>query len=238
MQDSTLEMAREIVQGEILSGNLDPGQRLKEKHLLSIITNKVKEKWGEQVVVTRTPLRAAISRLEVRDGPQLIRKFGKKSHVVQLDRDQIWSILLARKLMEGDSVVKLAKSDLDESKIILNRLHGIEITMEAAKKTSRMSEFFKKDLEFHFAILELAHGSMFSDLLRPKLEQLAIHQMSHDKKPKDGSDPKKEILIEHAAIMDAIQKGNGKLARECLVKHLVKTSERMGCKVGWETDGD
>jgi len=198
-QQTTLQKkVSQVLREEILKGQFQPGERLKQDHL------------AKRLGVSRMPLREALKQLEFEG---LVENIPHKGAIIrELSMEQIDEIYTLRSLLEGmaleKSVVNLEKSDLDE-------LYKLIIIMESSEQNP--SEYIKASMEYHRILLK---GNKWEKLLS------IIDQLSSgipNITPFLLEDQIKQSNIEHRLIFEAVKDGESQKAAKHLSKHITRT---------------
>ena len=172
-------------------------------------------KWGSGVFVTDR-LQGAISspwRQLIADHP-----------------DMRWDTLEFRREMEGATAhyaaLRADKNDLKKIEAIVKRL-------TRAYETGEKKEEFSADADFHEAIAEASHNSMFPYLHAGILRMLR-HHISHILM--DMEDPSgnitDDLLRQHLGIWDAIRKHQPEAARQAMLAHIDFTRVELARRQG------
>jgi GntR family transcriptional repressor for pyruvate dehydrogenase complex len=198
----------------ILEGSLKPGERLPSEATLA-----------KQLDVTRGDVREALSRLElhgvVKTLPQsgtFVSDIGVRalsgiiSSMLNLDRDNIISLLNAREFLEEKTAALAAgtcgEKDIEELEVIHKQF---------ADTLPKRDPGTDIDMFFHLKIAELAKNtylSYFLSLIIPQIFDISWKFGRID----DGRFEKN--IEEHFAILDAIRNGNQENAARSMMRHL------------------
>lgn len=178
---------------EILEGNVAPGERL--------TTLAVAERLG----VSRTPVRAALLRLEA-DG--LVESDGGRSARVRgLSVDEVEHAYDVAMGLEGMLVYRLAQEASDEQRQQL--LETVD-AMEAAAKSGDRSAWVEADERFHTLLPEFGGNQLLAGMMHRvetiigRLRFLSLHV-----NPQGAEDS----AHDHHAVVDAIRRGDAEGAR-------------------------
>lgn len=116
----------------ILSGRLNPAERLTEEHL------------AETLGVSRTPVREALNKLE---SEGLIKALETRGFIVSTDSpEEVEELFEIRAILEGYTL-RLISKDIDKKKLAL--LNGMIEKAERALETRQMNEVFECNTLFH-----------------------------------------------------------------------------------------
>jgi GntR family transcriptional repressor for pyruvate dehydrogenase complex len=213
----------------IVDGSLKPGERLPSEAMLA-----------KQLDVTRGDVREALSRLElhgvVKTLPQsgtFVTDIGVRalsgiiSSMLNLDRDNIISLLNAREFLEEKTSALAAgacgKKDLEE----LGAIHG-----QFAEALPKRDPGTDIDMFFHLKIAEFAKNtylSYFLSLIIPQIFDISWKFGRID----DGRFEKN--IEEHFAILEAIRNGNAEEAALGMRRHLERAHAMRLVSITGET---
>ncbi|MBX3568663.1 MAG: GntR family transcriptional regulator [Rhizobiaceae bacterium] len=191
-EQSLTETAYEAILGRILDGRLKPGSRLQERRL------------GEELSLSRTPVREALSRLE---NEELVTREQRVSVVRTITLQDFLEILHVRSLLETEAVgLACGKIPLEE----LQRLKTRAQTISGSSKAE--SAAFDSDL--HGTILAYSGNRTLATIvgqLRKKTAMFNVGRIPERARP---------VIDEHVAIIDALIDGNAEAARAAISTHL------------------
>jgi len=126
------EMTYEFLKSSVLSGHLNPGERLTEEHL------------AKRLGVSRTPVREALHKLE---SEGLIKPLETRGFIVSRDsKDEVEELFELRAILEGYALRIISEKISEEALKQLDRLVG---GAEDALRRKRMEEVFKWNTKFH-----------------------------------------------------------------------------------------
>jgi DNA-binding GntR family transcriptional regulator len=200
----TSEGIAHVLRKAILAGILDPGQRLRERHL------------AEELQVSRTPIREALFTLH---GEGLVdlapHRCARVRTVTQSDIEQIYSL---RKLLEAHAA-RAAAENHNRGKI-----NDIAAALAAQRRLGTggsAQEQAEADLTFHDAIA-VASGSQL--LLTVERQVLAV-TITHRSRYKYSAQQIKRVWRLHADILEAIEAGNGDRAETLMASHIADSTK-------------
>jgi len=231
-QHSVAEQAQRALEVHLLDGSWPVGVRLPAERVLAetlgVSRNSLREaifclkargllvsKWGSGVFVTDR-LQAAISspwRQLVADHPDLR-----------------WDTLEFRREMEGATAhyaaLRADKSDLKKIEGIIKRLTG-------AYETGDKNEEYTADADFHEAIAEASHNSMFlylhAGILRMLREHISLNLMGMEDPSGKITD---DLRRQHLGIWEAIRKHQPDAARQAMLAHIDFTRIELARRQG------
>ncbi len=122
----------EYLKTAILSGRLNPGEKLTEEHL------------AKKIGVSRTPVREALHKLE---SEGLIKPRKKRGFFVSGDsKEEVEELFEIRSILEGYALRVVSERISDE---LLERLSGFIEKAEKALRNRRIDEVFRWNTRFH-----------------------------------------------------------------------------------------
>lgn len=227
VHNSVAEKIQRELEARLLNGTWTVGTRLPAERVLA-----------EMLGVSRNSLRVAIFSLKARG--LLISKWG--SGVFVTDRlqgiipspwrqlvadhpDLRWDTLEFRRELEGATAhyaaLRADKSDLKKIGSTIKRLNK-------AYDTGATHEEHKADADFHEAIAEASHNSMFLYLHAGILRLLREHISLNLQALEDPSGKvTKQLREQHLAIWHAIRQGQPDTARQAMLAHIDFTRSEL-----------
>ena len=208
IEHKTVSIAGQVFENlerDILSGKYERGEVLTETKL------------SEELGVSRTPIREALSRLE---HEHMIETGPKGAVVIGISEEDIDVIYEIRRRIEG-LATRLAAA------------RATEEDLDAISQTLDLQEFYtskgnvekikNEDNDFHKRIYELSGCTPLSDTLT------SLHKMVVKYRRASFSDAgnSAEALEEHRAIYEAIAAHDGDTAESATVAHVQNARERI-----------
>ena len=207
---STVTLSEQVfraLQAAILSGELEPGEKLREPELAA--------RFG----TSRGPLRDALRRLEACRLVTTTPHSGAR--VVSLSRDQLAQLYQVREALEGMTCRLAAQNMTDEE---IADLAGLLQTHEAEVERKQGREYFQQegDLDFHFRIAAGCKNEMLRTALCEDHYQL-MRLYRHKFSSRVGRPAR--ALAEHQLILQAILDRDGELAEILMRRHIRRARE-------------
>jgi DNA-binding GntR family transcriptional regulator len=198
------EQLVELLRDAILSGELQPGNRL------------LQEEIAERYNVSPTPVREAIQQL-VAEGVLQHSPY-RGVQVAEANRDDVHEVYRIRSVVER-LATEMAVPNLKISDV--QRLRAVQEALEDALGKAEQQTPVKLNNEFHMRIYEAA--------AMPQL--LQIIKMLWIKTPWDTlfvvPNRSRMVIEEHRRVMDAIVAGDAVLAGQRMQEHLVNGGEAL-----------
>jgi DNA-binding GntR family transcriptional regulator len=203
---SVSEQTYQQLRSMILSRELAPGTIITERRL------------AEAINISRTPLRAAISRLE---GEGLIERVASSSVSIRsISIDELLEILVIRKLLESEAA-GLAAGRLEPA--LLDRLRRESEGFVAAAEAD-FEAYWRHDDALHNAIAEAAGRPLLAAFIRDLRGKGRMSQVL--RMPRSFQTQARE----HIAVLEALAVGDAARARGAMGEHLDAVRERV---LGW-----
>jgi len=193
------------LKSSILSGLFGPKERLTEEHL------------AEQLGVSRTPIREALSKLEAEG---LVQPFQKRGFIVYGDsREEIEELFEIRAILEGYAL-RVISGKLTEE--LLGQLEGFVQKAEAALRAGRMNEVFRWNTRFHDALHQMVVDSarlyrMIVDMRRQVLR--------YRKETLQTAEGARRTLAGHRKLLLALRLGDAELCERTMREHIRQSKE-------------
>ncbi len=183
----------------ILSGELEPGERLMEIQL------------AEKLGVSRTPVREAIRKLELEGLVVMVaRKGAQVAHFTEKD---IQDVLEVREALES-LAAKLACKRMDERAFLKLQLAIAEY--DFAAKEQDIETMIKKDVTFHETIFAASQNEKLTQLFGNMSEQVHRYRIAYLKNIKEPESVKRE----HLQLLEALKTRDEDLASDLAAKHI------------------
>lgn len=201
-QDDTLSGKTTMALREaIISGQLTPGEKLKEPKL------------AEQFKVSRGPLREAIRRLVAMRLVTYVPHQG--ASVVTLDIESIMELYDVREALEGKAAALAAQNMSDEEIVNLKQL----LSLHQAHIESTSGEYMQAegDFDFHYQIIKGSRNKLLAHQLCEELYHLI--RMFRTQTSRSVADSE-HALIEHQQLVYAIEQGDAQMAEMIMRSHV------------------
>lgn len=200
------EALRDEIEQDIVTGRLQPGERLDEQSL------------ADRFGVSRTPIREALMQLASTGMVELHSRRG--AFVASLGLKEIIERFEAMAALEGMCGALAARRITDEQRAMLLAAHE-ECQNEA--KNGASDPYYYANERFHQTIYEACHNTYLAEQARQlhnrlkpyrRLQLRARHRIGHS-------------LTEHQKIVDAIMAGDSAKAEQRLRDHILVQGERL-----------
>jgi len=196
---------------EILSGQLEPGERLNTSQL------------AERLGVSRTPIREALNRLTSIGLVENIPHRG--AFVRRLSIEEIIEIYYIRAALEGIAA-RLAAQNLKEEET--QQLLQLCDEMESHLSIGNYQKILEKNFQFHSIVYRAAHS--------PRLESLILQYYSQSEQYRalglELPGRYSEICREHRCLALALAARDIEGAESCAREHHLNTARRIAQSVG------
>ena len=199
------EALRELIGHMDIYGSPDP-IRLDERAL------------GEQLGVSRTPVREAISRLEQEGIVENIARRGafvvRKNKVEILDIVDVWAAL-------ESMAARLATSRATDDEIAQLRKNFSSYDGEEAR--THIDEYSDTNIEFHQTIIKLGH----SELITQMADQLFFHMRAIRASTIKDRDRVAQSVMDHTRIIEAIEERDAYHAEQLVRDHALELAKHI-----------
>lgn len=179
---------------------------------------------AEDLGVSRTPIREALSRLEheglVRTVPRRGAFVARKSKKEILEMIVVWAALeslAARLITERASDEEIA------------RLRKMFATFDDDKVEARIDEYSDTNIKFHQAILQMSHCK----LLNKMTENLFLHMRWIRARTISDNDRASRSIIDHMNIIEALESRDAELAERLSREHTLNLAGHVAENVDW-----
>ncbi len=212
--ESTREHIYRALKEDIIYLRLVPGAMISENDC------------AKRFSVSRTPIRDAISRLQIDNLVEVRPQRG--TFVSLIDLDYVEDIIYMRHAVETNIFTELIDVITDlQLEVLLQNIEEQKHIIKAISEGASEVEFFNVDSQFH----KYAYSYVNRTKLWEIIQQLKVHytrfRMLDLVKTKDF----KTLLKEHCSIVDMIQKKDKKAIRDIMTEHLYGGINRLSDKI-------
>ncbi len=197
---------REILENEIVTGEITPGARLDEV--------KLAERFG----VSRTPIREVLNQLSTSGLVELRPRRG--AFVAHLSLEKLVEMFETMAEMEAVCGRLAARRMTDEERDHLRRVHE---SCGRAARSGDPDAYYAENAEFHEVIYEGCHNRFLTDEVRRLRRRLQAYRRLQLR----VRDRIKTSYAEHTEIVDGILSGDDRRTEEALRKHIMVQGERF-----------
>ena len=173
---------------------------------------------GEQLGVSRTPVREAISRLEQEGIVENIARRGafvvRKSKVEILDIVDVWAAL-------ESMAARLATSRASDEEIA--QLRANFSTYDGDDARAHIDEYSDTNIEFHQTIIRLGH----SELITQMANQLFFHMRAIRASTIKDRDRVAQSVMDHSRIIEAIEERDACHAEQLVRDHALELAKHI-----------
>lgn len=194
------------LRADILSGKYEEHEELKEVAI------------GEEMGVSRTPVREAFRQLELEGLIQIIPNKG--AYVTGITEKDVKDIYMIRSQLEGlcarwatEHITREQMDEMEEN-VYLAEFH-------AGK--GHLEQLAELDNRFH----EIMYEACDSKILEHQLKDLHQYVLRVRKKTLSNADRGPKSNEEHKEIMEAVKAGDGALAERLANRHMINAYENM-----------
>jgi len=197
-----IDKAYSRIRAGIMSGELAPGQHLKEEEL------------AELSGVSRTPVRDALRKLEADDFVE--RHDNQRVFVSSWSDGEIEDIFVLRAMLEGFAAARAAEAITAEQLATMRHHHkAIEDAVDANGHIDP-DIFMTNNRAFHNTIIDAAHSPRLATILQRLVEQPVVLRTLVSYNAKDLH----RSIEQHAEILDALEAGDAIWANAAMTGHI------------------
>jgi len=171
----------------ILTGELQPGERLMETHL------------ADKLGVSRTPIREAIRMLELEGLATMVPRKG--AEVAKISGEDLRDVLEVRKVLES-LATRLACSRISESQ--KETLKSAAADFVEKTKCGDATKIALADVRFHDEILNASGNKRLVQMVNNLADRIYRYRLEYIKDEKNH----KKLIEEHEMILKHILEGN------------------------------
>ncbi|RNC28679.1 MAG: HTH-type transcriptional repressor RspR [Candidatus Dichloromethanomonas elyunquensis] len=197
------EIVLEALREAIVSGILEPGERLMEIQL------------AEEMGVSRTPVREAIRKLELEGFIVMIPRKG--AYVAGVSYKDVKDVFEIRAALEG-----LAAS-LAAEKVTDDELEQMERVLHYEKEPESLEEIVQSDTDFHALLYKASRNERLLNILANLREQIQRFRATSLAVPGRA----KYAIHEHREIIDAVASHNVEEAHNLATAHIENAANTM-----------
>jgi DNA-binding GntR family transcriptional regulator len=199
------EKVYEHLKSSILSGLLDPGEKLTEEHL------------AKTLGVSRTPVREALHKLES-EGLIKIRK--KRGFIVSKDsKEEVEELFELRSILEGYTLRVISENI---SKETLRRLDGFIQNAEEGLRRKKIEDVFKYNTRFHDTLHELVANKTRLHRLIVNMRKYVLRHRQDTLQYPDGG---RRAVEGHRKIVMALRLRDPDLCERVMREHIREAKE-------------
>jgi len=202
---SIRERVFEYLKAGVLSGHLNPGERLTEEHL------------AKEMGVSRTPVREALHKLE---SEGLIKPLETRGFIVSHDsKDEIEELFEIRSLLEGHALRIISKKISEQD---LGQLNNFIEKAEEALRRKRIDEVFKWNTKFHDMLHNLVAEKRRLHRLMVNIRRYALRYRKDTLQYPDGV---RRAIDGHRKILLALRLKDPDLCERVMREHIQQAKE-------------
>ena len=204
------EIVCEVLRDAIRGGVLKPGEWLKENDL------------ADELLVSRTPVREAIRKLEQEGYVVTVPRRGAYVASVSIrDINEIFEIRAALEVLACELAAERITEEEQE------RLERLLVAIGRAIEEHDMERIVQTDIEFHELLYQAARNERLLAIignLREQLTRLRPLPRSHLGRPRPPHE-------DHRSLVDAIGSGDARRARKMAAKHMENSEQTLLCAI-------
>ena len=165
---------------------------------------------AQDLGVSRTPIREAITRLEQEGFVRVVQRKGV--FVVRKSKQEILDMIVAWAALESMAARLITLNSKDEE---IRTLRTLFATFENNQVQARIDEYSDKNILFHQKILQLSKNELINQLA----DNLFAHMRSIRHQTIGEDDRAERSIIDHVHIIEALEKRETDLAEGLVRQH-------------------
>lgn len=202
---SARERVYEYLKSAILSGRMNPGEKLAEEHL------------AKTFGVSRTPVREALHKL---GSEGFIKPRTKRGFIVSRDsKEEVEELFELRSILEGYTLGVISQTISDET---LKQLDGFVQNAEEALRRKKINEVFKWNTRFHDTLHELVANKARLHRLIVNMRKYVLRHRKDTLRYPDGG---RRAVEGHRKILMALKLKDPELCERIMREHIQEAKE-------------
>ena len=165
---------------------------------------------AEDLGVSRTPIREAITRLEQEGFVRVAQRKGV--FVVRKTKEEILEMIVAWAALEGMAARLITLQATDEE---IQTLRELFADGDDNRLVARIDEYSDKNIQFHQRILRLSKNQLINEMA----DNLFAHMRSIRHRTIGESNRAERSIIDHMHIIEALEQRNTELAERLVRQH-------------------
>ena len=181
---------------------------------------------AEELGVSRTPIREALSRLEQEGLVRLEPRRG--TFVVRKSRQEILEMICVWGALEGLAARLGCVNASDEQ---IADLRKVFVHLDSPERAiAAIDEYSEENIQFHQSMIRLSKCELLSEIT----EGLFIHMHAIRARSLRGHDRVAESVVDHLHIIEAMEKRDAELAEKLVREHTEHLAHHVNEFVNWE----
>lgn len=181
---------------------------------------------AEELGVSRTPIREALSRLEQEGLVRTIPRRG--AFVVRRSKREILQMICVWGALES-LAARLAAEHASDEEISELRRTFVNHLDEPTRAKAAIDEYSSENIQFHQSILRLSRCELLSEIA----DSLFVHMQAIRSRSLRGSGRVSESIVDHLHIIEALEKRDAKLAERLVREHTEHLAEHVKNHLDW-----
>lgn len=233
-----MSLKRRSVSAVLTMSPIDSGFSLKDK-----IYNSLKEaitsmniyaddaelrlderKLSEQLLISRTPVREALARLEQEKLVQIVPRRGV--YIIRKTKAEILEMLTVWAALESMSARLITLNASDEA---ISSLRLLLSSYSDGQVEDHIDEYSENNINFHQAILRMSGNQLICDTA----DSLFIHMRSIRARTIGEEDRAQKSIVDHMQIVEALEARDTDLAERLVREHTINLGKHIGTYVDY-----
>ena len=233
-----MSLKRRSVSAVLTMSPIDSGFSLKDK-----IYNSLKEaitsmniyaddaelrlderKLSEQLLISRTPVREALARLEQEKLVQIVPRRGV--YIIRKTKAEILEMLTVWAALESMSARLITLNSSGET---IASLRLLLTSYSDGQVEDHIDEYSENNINFHQAILRMSGNQLICDTA----DSLFIHMRSIRARTIGEEDRAQKSIVDHMQIVEALEARDTDLAERLVREHTINLGKHIGTYVDY-----
>jgi len=206
LSDAALESIREA----ILSGELEPGERILESHIATGLG------------ISRAPVREAIRQLESEG--LLVSLPHRGTYVIQFSAQDAYEIYSLRAVLEGLAVSLVATNPTQQT---IAQLQQCVDEMRKGAEVGDLLAMTEADVRFHETLCHAAQHKRLFEVWMSMSTQIRAFVSITDRQYLTPTD----VVARHQAVVDAIRERQAEEARQLLSSDIMQVGKHVAAQI-------
>ena len=181
-------------------------------------------KLSEQLLISRTPVREALARLEQEKLVQIVPRRGV--YIIRKTKAEILEMLTVWAALESMSARLITLNASDEA---ISSLRLLLSCYSDGQVEDHIDEYSENNINFHQAILRMSGNQLICDTA----DSLFIHMRSIRARTIGEEDRAQKSIVDHMQIVEALEARDTDLAERLVREHTINLGKHIGTYVDY-----
>ncbi|AOB32674.1 GntR family transcriptional regulator [Bordetella sp. H567] len=207
------KLVRDQLLNQILAGEFEPGQALRESELV------------ERLKVSRVPVREALRELES-SGLVVSRKHSGV-YVRELSDEEVRDLYQFRALLDSHAGRMASQLPADRREALVNALEPCTDAMDAAIRDANPQAYYRENLRFHWLFIECAGNREIAKTYREVIQKLHLARLKNlsSETHREQSNAEHKQIVK--ALRDSTTIAHADHCAQLLAHHVINAHDRL-----------